>query len=113
MEDTIHGRRMKVFAFTWKQCDVLARLYAGVWVAVGALRTKRFEHGTAFATSPRFYRDSTGMIPITVIQNPTKHVGLIGHLQCTLNKPDPSGFPWERFERRLESYYWDFRGKVE
>jgi len=111
--DTIHGREMKVFAFTTEQCESLARLYAGVWVAVGLMRTKGFEPGTPFSASPQFYRDGRGMIPVTTIPNPTKHIGLIGHLQCTRNKVDPSGFPWERFERRVETYYWEFRGKVD
>jgi hypothetical protein len=106
VSDQIHGRQMQVFAFTAPQCDTLARLWAGVWIAIGVLR-KGGATGL-FGAPPLFYRDMRGQIPRTVIKKSEAHIGLIGHLQCTLNKIDPAGFPWAEFEHTVAKYYWDF-----
>lgn len=93
--DVIHGKGRKVFCFTDQQAEALARLAAGCWVALGHMtRLERFQH------SPEFPR-TEGSIPRTVYDKHQEHVGLIGHLQCTANKWDPAGFPWERFEQRV------------
>ena len=96
MIDNIHGRPIKVFKFTHPQIEALVKLCAGIWYGAGHL-----------ATIPAFYRDNNHQIPRTVIDNPLEHVGLIGHLQCTKNKIDPAGFPWEEFERKLIDYYYE------
>lgn len=97
----IHGKRMKVFCFTQPQVEALARLYAGLWVAVGRKRTKPLPE---FESAPIFPKVD-GEITRTVAQGAKRHIGLIGHLQCTINKIDPAGFPWERFETLVERYF--------
>ncbi len=106
--DTIHGKRIKVFKFTKPQVAALVSLAAGVWAALGRHtggRNKQVtEHGQTyllndfFDLSPCFPRTKNNEIPRTVFDKHIEHVGLIGHLQCTKNKIDPAGFPWELFE---------------
>jgi hypothetical protein len=103
--DFIHGKRYKVFCFTDPQVDSLARLYAGIWFALSLERTKDLPE---FHVSPMFPRIGSA-IAKTKINNTTKHIGLIGHLQCTLNKVDPAGFPWEAFETLVGLYFSSFR----
>jgi N-acetyl-anhydromuramyl-L-alanine amidase AmpD len=104
VEDRIHGQKMEVFAFTDPQVDTLARLCAGHWIAMRALSGKPI-----FDCPPMFPRGGERMIiPRTVVKNPKKHIGLIGHLQCTKRKIDPAGFPWEEFEELVEKYFAEF-----
>lgn len=107
MEDIIHGRKMKVFCFTEPQINSLSKLYAGMWVAIGHQRRGGFSG--AFDNPPLFPRDRSGGIPRGIIEKPRKHVGLIGHLQCTRRKIDPAGFPWENFEGLVGLHYNEFR----
>jgi N-acetyl-anhydromuramyl-L-alanine amidase AmpD len=115
VEDIIHGRKMTVFAFTEPQVDALARLAAGNWVALNILRqNKGFP---LLPGPPKFPVDKLGQIPRTTVKpegrwmrksGARKHVGLIGHLQCTRRKIDPAGFPWENFEELVFKYYQQF-----
>jgi hypothetical protein len=90
--ETLQGVRRKVFCFTAPQVEALARLAAGCWVGIGAY------------TAPVFPRVG-GAIPREVCPGNDKHVGLIGHLQCTDIKWDPAGFPWESFEARVGALF--------
>jgi len=107
MEDRIHGRKWEVFKFTDAQVEALARLAAGMWLAL------KLEGDTKIPDEPpRFFRDESGEIPRTVIANPLKWTGMIGHLQATRRKVDPAGFPWEEFEARVAEIFYSFRAKV-
>lgn len=103
--ERIHGVKLEVFCFTDPQVDALARLAAGNWLAVQALRGDLARECNA----PEFPRTTKGTIPKTVYAKHKEHIGLIGHLQCTRNKIDPAGFPWEQFEDQVHAYYWEFR----
>lgn len=106
MVDVIHGAKIKVFCFTEPQLDALARMGAGVWVALGQMRTGNDEKNDVFFEHPpMFYRDHDCNIPRTVIPRAKRHVGMIGHLQTKRAKIDPAGFPWERFENLVEDYF--------
>lgn len=100
IEDTIHGRRLTVFAFPDPQVESLARVIAGTWLGLYAATGR-----PTFGSSPAFPRDAAGAIPHTVVPAPLEHVGIIGHLQCTTNKIDPAGFPWERCEARVAELF--------
>lgn len=95
VEDTIHGKRLTVFAFTGPQVESLARVVAATWLGLYVATGRPH-----FASAPRFPRVA-GAIPHTVVPAPLAHVGLLGHLQCTANKIDPAGFPWEQCEARV------------
>ena len=110
--DVIHGREMKVFCFPEEQWDMLARLYAGAWLAIGHQRKLHDAIGSPFNGPPMFPRNKQDNIPRTVADNARKHVGLIGHLQCTRRKIDPAGFPWEEFEERVAEHYRRFKRNV-
>ena len=119
VEDTIHGRPMRVFTFTEPQIEALARLAAGNWLALLVLRgfdalplEDLFSSSGPLAQAPTFPRNQHGEIPRTVYQRHAEHVGLIGHLQCTARKIDPAGFQWERFEGMVAEYYRQFRGAL-
>lgn len=107
MVDIIHGRKINVFKFTEPQLMALARLYAGAWLAVGHQRKKGFVG--EFAQAPKFPRNTRGDIPRTLVPDAKKHTGLIGHLQCTMRKIDPCGFPWEEFEVEIGEMYRRFK----
>lgn len=108
VRDVIHGRARTVFAFTDPQVEATARIAAGVWYALS-----RANRGTSatFAEPPRFPRDPSGNIPRTVVPNALQHVGLMGHLQATINKWDPAGFPWESFEGRVAGLFGGMRAQ--
>jgi len=114
VEDIIHGRKMNVFAFTEPQVEALSRLAAGTWAALAKLSPKRggkiggVPLDDLFKIAPKFPRDKHATIPRTVVQEPKKHVGLIGHLQVTRNKIDPAGFPWEKFEGLVSERFSEF-----
>ena len=110
--ERIHGRKIHVFCFTDEQTETLARWAAGLWLALGMTRTSS-KHRDFFSKPPRFPRNTKNKIPRTVIKNPLAHVGLIGHLQCTRNKIDPAGFPWEAFEARVTECWHEFRGNYQ
>lgn len=105
--EIIHGRKINTYKFTQPQLESLARLYAGAWLAVGYQRTQGFTG--PFAEAPKFPRNAQGNIPRTLVPDAKKHVGLIGHLQCTLRKIDPCGFPWEEFEEQTAGHYRRFK----
>lgn len=96
VDDVIHGRRRRVFAFPAGQVAALAQLAAGVWTALGHQRGARGL--PPLPAPPLFPRDRFGGIPRAVVPGALGHAGLIGHLQCTARKIDPAGFPWEAFE---------------
>lgn len=111
MIDKIHGQKIKVFCFTEEQLDSLARLGAGVWVALGLMRTgKQKRVDEYFEYAPMFPRVN-GKIPRTVVENARKHIGMIGHLQTKRTKIDPAGFPWEDFEDLVSQYFDKFKKK--
>lgn len=113
MIDTIHGRKIKVFCFTEPQLDALARLGAGVWVALRTMRTGKEEGFDYYFNEPPFFpRTHDCEIPRDVVKDGKKHIGMIGHMQTKATKPDPAGFPWERFENMVEDYYYEFRKKL-
>lgn len=101
--DVIHGTSRRVFAFTSPQVEALAQIAVGLWRALGREPSNRA--ADAFKLPPRFPHDAAGEIPRTVVPNALQHAGLIGHLQCTLNKWDPAGFPWDAFEGRVAALY--------
>jgi len=93
--EVIQGCPMRVFVMPPPQVFALVRLVAGTWAAL------RHETGLPqFEAAPRFPR-LNGAIPMSVIERPLEHVGLIGHLHCTAAKIDPAGFPWEEFEAQV------------
>lgn len=106
VEDEIHGRKIRVFAFTDLQVESLSRVIAATWIGLHAATGHK-----AFVSPPRFPRRD-GEIPRTVVQNALSHIGMIGHLQCTRNKIDPAGFPWERCEARVCELFVEWRLKV-
>jgi hypothetical protein len=118
VEDIIHGKKMRVFAFTDPQIEALARLAAGTWAALGILCPPRKTKvggvplDDFFKSPPVFPRGRYGDIPRTVVANAREHVGLIGHLQCTRRKIDPAGFPWELFESVVADRFREFVDNV-
>jgi len=100
--ETLQGMKMKVFCMPEPQAEAICRWAAGLWFAVCKLGTNR-----TFAP-PRFPRDEHGEIPRKVYDGHLEHVGLIGHLQCTDNKIDPAGFPWESAEVKVAEYFTSF-----
>jgi hypothetical protein len=106
VEDTIHGKILTVFAFTDPQVESLSRIIAATWLGLYAATGR-----PQFASAPGFPR-MAGAIPHTVVPAPLEHVGLLGHLQCTANKIDPAGFPWERCEARVAELLAAWRGRV-
>jgi len=111
VEDTIHGRKMRVFAFTNPQVEALARIAAGTWLGV---RRRMEELGMTvpdgLSSAPLFPRTTQGEIPRTVYRKHRSHTGLIGHLQCSRNKIDPAGFPWAQLEERVADLCAEFEG---
>ena len=111
--DEIHGVRMNVFKFTKMQVKTLARLCAGLWVALnlterGSLNMDTASRFFSLASPPVFPRTHGGAIAKTVVSRPTDHIGLIGHLQATRRKIDPAGFPWQYFEKKVSQLYKEF-----
>jgi len=109
-KDVIHGKPMNVFQFTAPQTEALARLSAGIWVALALLcptpiDAKAASRFKALGKAPVFPRTHGRHIAKTAISKPLKHIGLIGHLQATRRKWDPAGFPWDYFEHRVEELH--------
>lgn len=107
-EEVIQGIWREVFCFPQKQVEACARWAAGIWFArsyltAGVKNAQAFQHD-----QPLFPRTPSGEIPREVFDQHMKHVGLIGHLQCTPRKWDPAGFPWEEVEELVGKYYWSF-----
>ncbi len=114
VNDCIHGKHMRVFAFTTPQIMALAKLAAGTWAALGILSPiGKTEEQMLFRQPPKFPRTWNGKIPRTVAKDAMKHVGLIGHLQCTTRKIDPAGFPWEAFEGIVAERFREFMRNAE
>lgn len=107
VEDTIHGQRLTVFAFPDPQVESLARVMAATWLGLRSATGR-----PQFLDAPAFPRDAAGAIPRTVVPEPLAHVGAIGHLQCTRNKIDPAGFPWERCEARVAALFAEWKPRV-
>lgn len=109
VEDEIHGRKMRVFQMPEPQREALAKLCAGIWVALGAIAgdEENKDRDGALGIEPLFPRIRR-TIPRTEIARPKKHIGMIGHLQATKRKIDPAGFPWEDFERRVAMLFSDY-----
>ncbi len=104
MTDNIHGEYIKVYCFTKPQVNSsLAKLYAGIWAALLYKTGNRI-----YDKAPEFPKNDNGSIIKTVARKPLKHIGLIGHLQCTRRKIDPAGFPWFEFEKLVEKYFYNF-----
>lgn len=100
--ETLQGMKMQVFCMPDPQVEAVCKWAAGLWWAV-------CRHGTnrTFAP-PRFPREEQGEIPRKVYDDHLGHVGLIGHLQCTDDKIDPAGFPWEDAEAKVAEYFASF-----
>jgi hypothetical protein len=117
-EEVIHGRKLRTFQFTDPQVAALCKLCAGIWIATavmarGAKVDNNVKRYLALGKSPMFPRVMSGdKIPRTKINQPKRHIGLIGHLQCTRNKIDPAGFPWEQFEAQCGRTTERFAGMV-
>ena len=105
-EEVLQGVRRRVFVMPDQQVEALARLAAGCWCGL-MLRTGKQE----FERPPAFPRAGNA-IPRAVYAGHEKHVGLIGHLQCTDHKWDPAGFPWELFESRVAVLYQDMVARL-
>ena len=99
-EEVLQGAKRRVFCMPDPQVDSLARLYAGIWVALRLALPDR----TGPLSPPLAPRDEADAIPRALIRAPLRHVGLIGHLHCTASKWDPAGFPWEAFEAKVDQH---------
>jgi hypothetical protein len=104
--EVLQGVRRTVFCFTEPQVEALARLAAGCWYGL-AMLTK----SVAMLNTPPAFPKVDGKIPRSVFAGHQQHVGLIGHLQCTDQKWDPAGFPWESFEARVASVFKEMSGR--
>ncbi|MEN6368898.1 MAG: N-acetylmuramoyl-L-alanine amidase [Thermotogota bacterium] len=98
--ETLQGVKRTVFCFTAPQVQALSLLAAGCWYGVASLT----KNNTMLCAPPRFPRVG-GAIPREVYAGHAQHSGLIGHLQCTDQKWDPAGFPWEMFEAGVGSAF--------
>jgi len=108
--EVIHGQTMRTYRMPEPQWRNLARLYAGIWVAVGLLRSEG--PCDAFSLPPLFPRDAQMQISRAVLPHPLDHIGLLGHLHCTSRKVDPCGFPWDVFEDEVSDRWYDFHNIV-
>lgn len=97
--EVLQGRPMRVYVMPTRQIYALARLVAGTWAALRhETRLPQFE-------APPSFPHQSGAIPMSVIDRPLEHVGLIGHLHATAAKIDPAGFPWVEFERSVADIF--------
>jgi N-acetylmuramoyl-L-alanine amidase len=82
--DSIHGMKMKGFAYSDAQYATLAKL--------GKCLVNIFP-----LSNPDFPRDEDGNIVKTNLSNPEKFEGIICHYQVTRSKIDPISFEYDRF----------------
>lgn len=107
--EVVHGQQYTAFVMPDQQIHAWAKIYAGVWVAIGHQRTDGFTG--PFDVAPRFPRVD-GEIPRTIVDGIENHVGLMGHFHGSTNKIDPLGFDWEGFENTCRGYYTEFRNNL-
>ncbi len=105
--EKIHGRDIEVFCMPDPQMDSMARLVSGNWVAMAHITGKEI-----FLEPPQLPKTTRNTVPKTVIKDPRKHVGMIGHFHATKKKPDPCGVDWDRLENDVDDYYWEFIEKL-
>jgi len=103
----VHGQRYNVFKMPKPQWRALARVYAGVWLALGHQRSDGFEG--VFNVAPRFPRDKNMELPKKAIEFYSGHRGMVGHFHITEDKIGPLGFPWLPFENMVRGLYIEFR----
>lgn len=117
-EEVLQGVRRTVFVMPDPQVEALARLVAGVWVALGWIAGLEKIPDPArvarFAAPPRFPRvaNDPARIPAVVVPNALQHDGLLGHLHVTDHKWDPAGLPWYRLEDLVAARFAEFRANL-
>lgn len=97
--EVLQGRPTRVYVMPPKQVYALARLVAGTWAAL------RHSTGLARFEQPPKFPQVGGTIPMSVVDRPLDHVGMIGHLHCTAAKIDPAGFPWAEFQTMVAGIF--------
>jgi hypothetical protein len=88
VEDTIQGRKIKVFAPTQAQINTVECLTYTIC--------------TALDLPASFPRDSQGLITKSALDNPKSHNGLLGHFNITVQKNDPAGIDLYSIEKNVE-----------
>lgn len=102
---TIQGTTRAVYLMPPVQLDAIARLFAGLWAALGVLRPA----DPLFQAAPLFPRRGTPpAIPSAVIPNPTEHKGILAHYHGTVHKWDPAGVHLGQLEAAVGQYWASF-----
>ncbi len=106
---TIQGATRTVYLMPPAQVEAVARLFAGLWAALGALRP-----GDArFQGAPRFPRVGTpGAIPSHTILQPAAHDGLLAHYHASAAKWDPAGIDLANLEAAVAVQWAQFRATL-
>jgi hypothetical protein len=108
--ETIQGVTRPVYLMPPGQVEAVARLCAGLWVALGVLRPG----DPLFAAPPLFPRLGTPpAIPSSVIPKPKDHAGLITHYHATVHKWDPAGVDLGSLEAAIGSFWVQFRAQTQ
>lgn len=116
--EVLQGMRRKVFLMPDPQVEALARLVAGVWVALGwhAAQEKIPDpvRVARFSAPPLFPRDpaDASVVPARVVPRATAHDGLLGHLHVSPKKWDPAGLSWYRLEDLVAARFLEFRASL-
>jgi hypothetical protein len=113
-EEVLQGARREVFVMPDVQIEALARLCAALWIA--AERHMPPAPSVYFLTPPRFPRPGPGQIagdiPTRMLPWAPQHVGLVAHMHYTVNKWDPAGLAWYRFEDIVATRFSEFRANL-
>ena len=106
---TIQGTTRAVYLMPPAQVDAIARLFAGVWAALGVLRPD----DPLFQAAPLFPRLGTPPeIPAGVIPKPAEHKGLLAHYHGSVHKWDPAGVHLGALEAAIVSIWAQFRAQL-
>ena len=89
VEDTIQGKKLKVFAPTQAQMNTVQALVYAIC--------------SNLSVPPVFPRNDNGTISKSSIASPKDHKGLLGHFNITNQKFDPAGLDFEWLESKIQS----------